>query len=203
MNATQRSNRVIVTVIGQDRVGIIAGVATILADASANILDISQSIMEEFFVMIMMADLENATVPFEELKRRLAAKGAVFGSRVVLATPRIKAETALVRCQVCGVRERVRIKALYNNKHLKATSCVRCRWSKVHRSPGTAYCAPAMVCTYPKQMVSPRAPWPGVLAGRSRPRSENPCISSVRGVSIARVGSAVVARMVTANSERE
>ena len=82
MNATQRSNRVIVTVIGQDRVGIIAGVATILADASANILDISQSIMEEFFVMIMMADLENATVPFEELKRRLAAKGAEMGLRI-------------------------------------------------------------------------------------------------------------------------
>ncbi len=82
MNATQRSNRVIVTVIGQDRVGIIAGVATILADASANILDISQSIMEEFFVMIMMADLENATVPFEELKQRLAAKGAEMGLRI-------------------------------------------------------------------------------------------------------------------------
>ncbi len=82
MNASQRSNRVIVTVIGQDRVGIIAGVATILADASANILDISQSIMEEFFVMIMMADLENATVPFEELKQRLAAKGAEMGLRI-------------------------------------------------------------------------------------------------------------------------
>ena len=82
MNATQRSNRVIVTVIGQDRVGIIAGVATILADASANILDISQSIMEEFFVMIMMVDLENATVPFEALKQRLAAKGDEMGLRI-------------------------------------------------------------------------------------------------------------------------
>lgn len=82
MNATQRSNRVIVTVIGQDRVGIIAGVATILADASANILDISQSIMEEFFVMIMMVDLAGANVPFEELKRRLAEKGEPMGLRI-------------------------------------------------------------------------------------------------------------------------
>ena len=59
--------------IGQDQVGIIATVSTILADARANILDISQSIMEEFFVMIMMVDLAGANVPFEELKRRLDA----------------------------------------------------------------------------------------------------------------------------------
>jgi len=82
MTPTPRANRVIVTVIGQDRVGIIAGVATILADASANILDISQSIMDEFFVMIMMVDLENATIPFEDLKQRLAAKGAEMGLRI-------------------------------------------------------------------------------------------------------------------------
>lgn len=80
--ATPRSNRVIVTVIGQDQVGIIATVSTILADARANILDISQSIMEEFFVMIMMVDLAGATVPFEELKRRLAEKGEPMGLRI-------------------------------------------------------------------------------------------------------------------------
>jgi ACT domain-containing protein len=82
MNTPPRANRVIVTVIGQDRVGIIAGVATILAEASANILDISQTIMEEFFVMIMMVDLEKATIPFEELKQRLAAKGTEMGLRI-------------------------------------------------------------------------------------------------------------------------
>ena len=80
--ATPRSNRVIVTVIGQDQVGIIATVSTILADARANILDISQSIMEEFFVMIMMVDLAGANVPFEELKRRLAEKGEPMGLRI-------------------------------------------------------------------------------------------------------------------------
>lgn len=77
-----RTNRVIVTVIGHDRVGIIANVATILADAHANILDISQSIMEEFFVMIMMVDLEKATEPFESLRQRLAAKGEEMGLRI-------------------------------------------------------------------------------------------------------------------------
>jgi len=77
-----RSNRVIVTVIGQDQVGIIAAVSTILADARANILDISQSIMEEFFVMIMMVDLADANVAFEEVKRRLAVRGESMGLRI-------------------------------------------------------------------------------------------------------------------------
>ncbi|MBI1396718.1 MAG: ACT domain-containing protein [Betaproteobacteria bacterium] len=76
------SNRVIVSVIGQDRVGIIAAVATILADASANILDISQSIMEEFFVMIMMVDLEKASTSFDDLRQRLARKGEEMGLRI-------------------------------------------------------------------------------------------------------------------------
>lgn len=76
------SNRVIVTVIGRDRVGIIAAVATVLAEANANILDISQSIMNEFFVMTMMVDLAQATLPFEDLKRRLTAKGEELGLRI-------------------------------------------------------------------------------------------------------------------------
>ncbi len=72
-------NRAIVTVIGVDRVGIIAGVATILADAQVNILDISQSIMQEFFVMIMMVDLAKSPAPFDDLKGRLNASGAEMG----------------------------------------------------------------------------------------------------------------------------
>src|SRR3954469_20429391 len=70
-----KSNRIIVTVIGQDTVGIIAAVATVLAEARVNIVDISQTTLREFFTMIMMADMDKATVPFDELKRRLNAKG--------------------------------------------------------------------------------------------------------------------------------
>jgi ACT domain-containing protein len=71
----QKSNRIIVTVIGEDKVGIIATVSAVLAEANANIVDISQTTLREFFTMIMMADLDKATVTFDELKRRLAAKG--------------------------------------------------------------------------------------------------------------------------------
>jgi ACT domain-containing protein len=76
------SNRVIVTVIGQDRVGIIAGVSAVLADAGANILDISQTTLHEFFTMILMADIARASVDFDELKRRLEAKGEQMGVRI-------------------------------------------------------------------------------------------------------------------------
>ena len=79
--ATQ-SHRIIVTVIGKDRVGIIASVSTVLAQAGANILDISQSVMDDFFVMIMMVDVEHASVAFGELKASLNAKGEEMGLRI-------------------------------------------------------------------------------------------------------------------------
>ena len=76
------SNRVIVTVVGNDRTGIIAATSRVLADAGVNIVDISQTLMGEFFVMIMMADLSGATLSLEQLKARLAATGAELGMRI-------------------------------------------------------------------------------------------------------------------------
>ncbi|HEU4623863.1 MAG TPA: ACT domain-containing protein [Steroidobacteraceae bacterium] len=78
----EKSSRVIVTVIGEDKVGIIANVSAVLAEAGANIIDISQTTMREFFAMIMMVDLEKATLPFDEIKRRLNAKGVEMGLRI-------------------------------------------------------------------------------------------------------------------------
>ena len=76
------SGRAIVTIIGSDRVGIIAGVTNVIADANVNILDISQSVIREFFTMIMMVDIGGATITFEELSRSLARKGEELGVRV-------------------------------------------------------------------------------------------------------------------------
>jgi ACT domain-containing protein len=76
------SNRVIVTVIGADKVGIIASVSTLLAEANANIVDISQTTLREFFTMIMLVDIEQAAIPFDELKRRLNAKGEAMGLKI-------------------------------------------------------------------------------------------------------------------------
>ncbi|HEY8520545.1 MAG TPA: ACT domain-containing protein [Gammaproteobacteria bacterium] len=78
----EKSTRIIVTVIGEDKVGIIAAVAGVLAEANVNIVDISQTTLREFFTMILMADMANASVPFDELKRRLNAKGEALGLKV-------------------------------------------------------------------------------------------------------------------------
>jgi len=75
--------RIIVTVVGQDRIGIIAGVTTVLAEARINILDISQTIMQEFFTMILIADMTESTVELGELKERLAQKGEELGVQII------------------------------------------------------------------------------------------------------------------------
>ena len=75
-------SRAIVTIIGSDRVGIIAGISNVIADAGVNILDISQSVIREFFTMIMMVDLASASVSFDELRKQLVDKGEQLGVRV-------------------------------------------------------------------------------------------------------------------------
>lgn len=71
--------RAVISVIGKDHVGIIAGVSNILADSNANILDISQTIMQDVFTMIMLVDISNLCVPFSELVDKLEAKGRELG----------------------------------------------------------------------------------------------------------------------------
>ena len=71
--------RAIVTVIGRDQVGIIAAVCALLSEKNVNVLDISQTILQEYFTMIMLVDTSNATVPFAALKEQLAAAGREKG----------------------------------------------------------------------------------------------------------------------------
>ena len=63
--------RTIITVVGHDTVGIIAKVCTYLADNHVNILDISQTILDGKFTMVMAVDAANANVGFEELAAQL------------------------------------------------------------------------------------------------------------------------------------
>ena len=71
--------RVIVTVYGLDRVGIIYGVCKLLAEANVNILDISQTVLQEYFTMIMLVDVSACALPFTELKQKLADAGKETG----------------------------------------------------------------------------------------------------------------------------
>jgi ACT domain-containing protein len=75
-------NRIVITVIGPDRVGIIAAVSNILAENSVNILDISQTIMQEFFVMVLVADMAGSKTDLVSLKEALANKGEDLQVRI-------------------------------------------------------------------------------------------------------------------------
>ncbi|MCJ7855040.1 ACT domain-containing protein [Lachnospiraceae bacterium NSJ-143] len=65
----------IITVLGKDKVGIIAKVCIYLSECGVNILDISQTIVKGYFSMLMIADIENCTVPFEDLASGLKKIG--------------------------------------------------------------------------------------------------------------------------------
>jgi len=69
----------IITVVGQDRVGIIAAICIKLAGCNVNILDISQTILQGNFTMVMAVDIEKSTVPFGELSTMLADLGREMG----------------------------------------------------------------------------------------------------------------------------
>jgi ACT domain-containing protein len=74
--------RAVITVIGQDKKGIIAGVSTVLADAGINILDISQTTLQEYFAMIMLVDMTDATTAFHEISSKLDEKGHDLGMQI-------------------------------------------------------------------------------------------------------------------------
>ncbi|MCC8060204.1 MAG: ACT domain-containing protein [Clostridiales bacterium] len=75
-------NKIIITVVGKDTVGIIARVCTYLAEHQVNVLDISQTIVQEYFNMMMIADINNATVGFDEISESLRHIGEEIGVAV-------------------------------------------------------------------------------------------------------------------------
>jgi ACT domain-containing protein len=74
--------RAIVTVIGKDKVGIIASVCAILAKNGVNVLDISQTVLQEYFTMIMLVDASGCSLPFTELSALLKEEGLKEGLSV-------------------------------------------------------------------------------------------------------------------------
>ena len=74
--------RAVVTVIGKDTVGILAKVSSACAKYNNNILEVTQSILQDLFVMIMMIDISNCTIPFTEFADEMAALGEEMGLQV-------------------------------------------------------------------------------------------------------------------------
>lgn len=71
--------KAIVTVVGQDRVGIIAAVCAKLAEFNVNVLDISQTVMQGYFTMMMATEVSDCNVPLAELAQRMDELGASMG----------------------------------------------------------------------------------------------------------------------------
>lgn len=73
------SDKTIITVVGKDTVGIIAKVCTYLADNQINVEDISQTIVQGFFNMMMIVEGSESTKPFAEVSADLDALGKEIG----------------------------------------------------------------------------------------------------------------------------
>ena len=76
--------KAIVTVVGKDRVGIIADVCVQLASFNINVLDISQTVMQGYFTMMMAVDTSKSEIPFVELAQKLEHKGEEMGMSIRL-----------------------------------------------------------------------------------------------------------------------
>ena len=74
--------KTIITVVGHDTVGIIARVCTYLVDNGINILDISQTIVQEWFNMMMITDFDKANKPFGEIVNDLDKLGEEIGVQI-------------------------------------------------------------------------------------------------------------------------
>jgi ACT domain-containing protein len=74
--------KAIVTVIGIDRVGIIAAISMVLASSNVNILDISQTTLQDIFTMVMLVDISELRISFNELSDILENKGTELSLQV-------------------------------------------------------------------------------------------------------------------------
>ena len=71
--------RAVITVIGKDMVGILAKVSTICAEKNANVIEVTQSVLQDMFAMIMLVDITTLNVDFATFSDRLTALGKARG----------------------------------------------------------------------------------------------------------------------------
>lgn len=81
--------RVVLTIVGKDKVGITAKVSNALAKMNINIININQNIMQGFFNMVLIADMAEANVPIAEARDKMAALGEEIGVEIRLQSEEI------------------------------------------------------------------------------------------------------------------
>lgn len=74
--------RAVITVLGKDMVGILAKVSNICADKGVNIIEVTQSVLQDLFAMIMLVDISGCTVSFAELTDEMTALGNRMGLKI-------------------------------------------------------------------------------------------------------------------------
>ncbi len=74
--------KAVITVVGQDKVGILARVASCCAEYNVNVLEVSQSILSELFCMMMVCDIEKMNVPFGEFADAMGELGKDMGMSI-------------------------------------------------------------------------------------------------------------------------
>ena len=74
--------RAVVAVIGKDMVGILAKVSGICAEQGANVMDVTQTIMQDLFAMTMMIEISKLAIPFSEFSDMLKAAGSEMGLQI-------------------------------------------------------------------------------------------------------------------------
>lgn len=72
-------SKIIITIVGKDRVGIVAKTCNYLADNQMNILDITQTILQDYFNMMMIVDISKAEKSFDDMARELSEVGESIG----------------------------------------------------------------------------------------------------------------------------
>lgn len=80
--AETTSNRIVITVLGKNRPGIVAGITRVLSEANVDIRDITQSIIEDIFTMTLMADITKANHDFAALQDALDTEASELGVEV-------------------------------------------------------------------------------------------------------------------------
>lgn len=81
--------RIVLTIVGKDKVGIIAKVSQTLAECNINIININQNIMQGFFNMVLIADMSKANVTLKEAQARFADLGQEIGVEIRLQSEEI------------------------------------------------------------------------------------------------------------------
>ena len=79
-----KGDRIIITAFGENRTGILAGLTGALAQYNCDILDLTQKLMQEFFTVMFLVDISDATTDFESLKEALIKKGEELNLKVII-----------------------------------------------------------------------------------------------------------------------